>query len=125
MLSLDRCYFSLLGAQLSLIIRFMHCAAYPTAALTSTEASDLRTEANSPALGELCVESEHPQGLVNQDSMLPVNLIVPGAGHSSRGGGGEQVLVRGEGSLLRLFCIPLAASGAKSNKLMAAPGWPF
>lgn len=79
MLSLDRCYFPLL------IIRFMHCATYPTAALTSTEASDLRTEAISRALREFCVESEHPQGLENQGSMLPVNLIVPGAGHSSRG----------------------------------------
>lgn len=104
MLSLDRCYFPLL------IIRFMHCATYPTAALTSTEASDLRTEAISRALREFCVESEHPQGLENQGSMLPVNLIVPGAGHSSRDGVGEQVLVRGEGSLPRLFCIPPAAA---------------
>lgn len=63
----------------------MRCATYPTAALTSTAASDLGTEAVSRALGEFCVESEHPQRLENQDSMLPVNLIVPGAGHSSPG----------------------------------------
>lgn len=63
----------------------MRCATYPTAALTSTAASDLGTETVSRALGEFCVESEHPQRLENQDSMLPVNLIVPGAGHSSPG----------------------------------------
>lgn len=109
MLSLDRCSSSLLGAHLSLIVRFMHCATYPTAALTSTEASDLGTEAVSRMLGEFCVESEHPQGLENQDSMLPVNLIVLELVTHLQGGVGEQVFVSGEGSLPRLLCIPLAA----------------
>lgn len=114
-----RCFHSTLGAPsrrsllqmlLSLVSRFVWCAACLAAALASTQASELGTLAVPPALWDVCMESELPQGLVNQDSELPANPIVPGAGHTHLGvGWGNRCLVRGEGSWPKPFCSPLAA----------------